>query len=108
MAVVATDAPLDSRQLKRIAKRAMLGVARTGSPASNGSGEYAIAFSVATRTAFPDDAITPLFEATVEATEEAIYNSLFKATTTTGAGGTTIEALPIGAVKDLMRKHGYR
>jgi D-aminopeptidase len=120
MAVVATDAPLDSRQLKRLAKRAMLGVARTGSPASNGSGEYAIAFSVAAsertrhgsmvlspRTAFPDDAITALFEATVEATEEAIYNSLFKATTTTGAGGTTIEALPIGAVKDLMRKHGY-
>jgi D-aminopeptidase len=107
MAVVATDAPLDSRQLKRLAKRAMLGVARTGSPASNGSGEYAIAFSVATRTAFPDDAITPLFEATVEATEEAIYNSLFKATTTTGFGGTTIEALPIGAVKDLMRKHSY-
>jgi D-aminopeptidase len=86
MAVVATDAPLD---------------ARTGSPASNGSGEYAIAFSVATPTAFPDDAITPLFEATVEAAEEAIYNSLFKATTTTGFGGTTIEALPIGAVKDL-------
>ena len=107
MAVVATDAPLDSRQLKRIAKRAMLGVARTGSPASNGSGEYAIAFSVATPTAFPDDAITPLFEATVEATEEAIYNSLFKATTTTGMGGATIEALPIGEVKDLMRKHGY-
>ena len=85
----------------------MLGVARTGSPASNGSGEYAIAFSVAPHTSFPDDAITPLFEATVEATEEAIYNSLFKATTTTGFGGATIEALPIGAVKGLMRKHGY-
>jgi len=107
MAVVATDAPLDSRQLKRIAKRAMLGVARTGSPASNGSGEYAIAFSVAPGAVFPDDAISPLFEATVEATEEAIYNSLFKATTTTGFHGATIEALPIAAVKDLMQKHRY-
>ena len=120
MIVVATDAPLDARQLKRVATRAMLGVARTGSPAAHGSGDYAIAFSTAdlmrsqfgsgaltTRPFFPEDQLTVIFEATVEATEEAIYNSLLKATTTTGRDGKTVEALPIQAVKDLIQKYHY-
>jgi D-aminopeptidase len=120
MIVVATDAPLDARQLKRVATRAMLGVARTGSPAAHGSGDYAIAFSTAesmrsqfgsatltTRPFFPEDQLTAIFEATVEATEEAIYNSLLKATTTTGRDGRTVEALPIQAVKDLIQKYHY-
>ena len=121
MIVVATDAPLDARQLKRIARRGMLGVARTGSPSTHGSGDYIIAFStarskrsvhgvskVSETVAFPEDEMTPLFEATVEATEEAIYNSLFKATTTTGIGGATAEALPIDTVERLLRKYRPR
>jgi len=121
MIVVATDAPLDARQLKRIARRGMLGVARTGSPSTHGSGDYIIAFStapskrsrqgasaVSETVAFPEDEMTPLFEATVEATEEAIYNSLFKATTTTGIGGATAEALPIETVERLLRKYRPR
>ncbi len=120
MIVVATDAPLDARQLKRVAKRAMLGVARTGSPAPHGSGDYVIAFSTAesmrsqfgsatlsSRPFFPEDELTPVFEATVEATEEAIYNSLLKATTTTGRDGRTVEAIPIQVVKDLIKKYHY-
>lgn len=120
MIIVATDAPLDARQLKRVAKRAILGVARTGSPATHGSGDYVIAFSTAeamrsqfgsaaisSRPFFPEDELTPIFEATVEATEEAIYNSLLKATTTTGRDGKTVQALPIQAVKDLIRKYRY-
>jgi D-aminopeptidase len=114
MMVVATDAPLDARMLKRLAKRAMLGMARTGSPSTHGSGDYVIAFSTApdlryrhgssgpqTRTVLADDSITPLFEGAVEATEEAIYNSLLKAET---AGG--IEALPVERVKEILRKYG--
>lgn len=106
MMVVATDAPLDARNLKRLAKRAMLGLARTGGIASNGSGDYVIAFSAAeavripygsrgeqTTTALSNNSLSPLFLATVEATEEAIINSLFTAETTT-ANGYTIEALP--------------
>ena len=120
MIVVATDAPLDARQLKRVAKRAMLGVARTGSPATHGSGDYVIAFSTAesmrsqfgsavisSRPFFPEDELTAVFEATVEATEEAIYNSLLKATTTTGRDGRTVEAIPIQVVKDLIQKYHY-
>ena len=96
MIVVATDAPLDARNLKRLAARAWLGIARTGGSASNGSGDYAIAFSTApqvrihandkapTRKAevLTNDAMSPLFLAAIEATEEAVYNSMFKATTT--------------------------
>ena len=106
MMVVATDAPLDARNLQRLAKRAMLGLARTGGIASNGSGDYVIAFSAAeavripygsrgeqTTTVLSNNSLTPLFLATVEATEEAIINSLFAAETTT-ANGYTIEALP--------------
>jgi D-aminopeptidase len=96
MIVVATDAPLDSRNLKRLAARGIMGLARTGSSGSNGSGDYVISFSTApglritpnktTQAAevLTNDAISPLFEAVIEVTEEAIYNSMFKATTTTG------------------------
>jgi len=103
--VVATDAPLDARNLKRLAARAMLGLARTGSPSTNGRGDYVIAFSSANRIragenlrgsqTLGNDATSPLFEAVVEATEEAIYNSLFKATAVTGRDGHSVEALPI-------------
>jgi L-aminopeptidase/D-esterase-like protein len=108
MIVVATDAPLDARNLKRLAARALLGMARTGGSASNGSGDYAIAFSTAPQVrihandkaltrnveVMTNDAMSPLFLAAIEATEEAVYNSMFKATTMTG-NGHTIEALPI-------------
>ena len=119
MIVVATDAPLDARNLKRLAARAWLGVARTGSSASNGSGDYAIAFSSAPQVrirtenkaltrhieVLTNDAMSPLFEAAIEATEEAVYNSMFRATTTTG-NGHTVEALPIERTAEILRKHG--
>ncbi len=121
MIVAATDAPLDARQLKRLARRAMLGLARTGSPSSHGSGDYVVAFSTApslryrfgssgahNRTVLADDSMTPLFQAVVEATEEAIYNSLLKATTTRGYGGNVVEALPVERVKEIMRKYGHQ
>jgi D-aminopeptidase len=93
--VVATDAPVDARNLKRMAARAMAGLARTGSSMSNGSGDYAIAFTTSRiASLMGNDAVSPLFEAVIEASEEAIYNSLFKATTTTGSGHT-VEALPL-------------
>jgi D-aminopeptidase len=117
--VVATDAPLDARQLKRLARRAMLGLARTGSPSTHGSGDYVIAFSTApllryrfgsagvqSRPVLADDSLTPLFQAAVEATEEAIYNSLLKAVTMRGFRGTVVEALPVDRVKQIMRKYG--
>ncbi|MCA1818296.1 MAG: P1 family peptidase, partial [Acidobacteria bacterium] len=111
MIVVATDAPVDARNLRRMAKRALMGLARTGAAGSNGSGDYVIAFSTApelrVRPQKPDelyrprdarllsnDAMSPLFLAVVEATEEAIYNSLFRAETVTG-NGHTVEALPL-------------
>lgn len=119
--VVATDAPLDSRNLKRLAARAMMGLARTGSSGSNGSGDYAIAFSTApavrvraslSSTFSPrqvnllsNEAMSPLFEAGIEATEEAIYNSLFRATTMTGRG-RKVEALPLDRTTEILRKHG--
>lgn len=117
MMVVATDAPLSSRNLERLAKRALLGLARTGSFAGNGSGDYVIAFSTAGSVRrrvgeapraiadLPNDAMSPLFAAAVEATEEAIYNSLFKATTVTGHRGTTLEALPIEETVAILRKY---
>jgi D-aminopeptidase len=114
--VVATDAPLDARNLKRLAARAMLGLARTGSPSTNGSGDYVIAFSAANRIrageslrsaqTLGNDAMSPLFEAVVEATEEAIYNSLFKATTVTGRDGHRVEALPIEKTVDILKRYG--
>ena len=116
--VVATDAPLDSRNLKRLAARAMAGLARTGSPSTNGSGDYVIAFSTATQNrvrasenirnirVLGNEATSPLFEAVVEATEEAIYNSLFRAKTITGRGGQKVEALPIEKTVEILKKYG--
>jgi len=118
MIVVATDAPLDARNLKRLAARAWLGLARTGSSASNGSGDYAIAFSTAPQVRIhpnnkaltrrlevvTNDAMSPLFQAVIEATEEAVYNSMFKATTMTG-NGRTVEALPIERTAEILREH---
>lgn len=116
--VVATDAPADARNLKRLASRAMLGLAHTGSPATNGSGDYVIAFSTATQNrvraseslrqtqTLGNEAMSPLFQAVVEATEEAIYNSLCKATTMTGRAGLRIEALPLDQTKEVLRKYG--
>jgi D-aminopeptidase len=120
--VIATDAPVDARNLQRMGARAMMGLARTGAAATNGSGDYAIAFSTAddvrvripaqsernaprTLKTLANDAMSPLFLAVIEATEEAIYNSLFKATTTTGRG-RTVEALPLDRTLEILRKHG--
>ncbi len=116
--VVATDAPLSDHQLERVAARAMLGLGRTGSDASNGSGDYVIAFSTSTDVRrrqgegparavrmLADDAISPIFQATIEATEEAIYNSLFRATDMSSAR-RTVTALPIDSVRTILRKHG--
>ena len=104
--VIATDAPVDARNLKRMAARAIMGMARTGAAGSNGSGDYAIAFSTI-RGAAPvaNDTMSPLFLATIEATEEAIVNSLTRATTVAG-NGHTAEALPIEATKEILRRHG--
>jgi D-aminopeptidase len=106
MIVVATDAPVDSRNLSRLAARAMMGLARTGSAASNGSGDYAIAFSTnrQSTTLLSNDDMTPLFLAAIEATEEAVYNSLFKAKTTTGRGHT-IDELPIDKTIKILKKY---
>jgi D-aminopeptidase len=118
--VIATDAPIDHRNLQRLAARSMLGLARTGSAGTNGSGDYAIAFSTApelrirsgpgssrtsSRILLSNDAMSPLFLAVIEATEEAIYNSLFRAITTTGRGHT-VEALPLDRTLEILRKHG--
>lgn len=119
MVVVATDAPVDARNLKRLAARALLGVARTGSAASNGSGDYAIAFSTASAVRIhaqdnvltrheelvTNDAMSPLFLAGIEATEEAVYNSLFRASTTTGQSHT-VQALPIDKTMEILKRHG--
>jgi D-aminopeptidase len=106
MIVVATDAPLTARDLKRLAARALFGLARTGSSYSNGSGDFAIAFSTArTGSPLPTDALSPLFQAALEATEEAVYNSLFRATTVT-SNGTTVEAIPIDRVREILKKYG--
>ena len=106
MIVIATDAPIDSRNLSRLAARSMFGLARTGSSASNGSGDYAIAFTTNREPAalLSNDAMSPLFEAVIEATEEAIYNSLFRAKTTTGRG-RTVEALPLDKTLEILRKY---
>lgn len=118
MIVVATDAPLDARNLDRLATRALLGLGRTGGAMTNGSGDYVIAFSTAesvrrrpgsavrTVAELPNDAMSPLFQSVAEATEEAILNSLFRATTTRGVGGNTVEALPIDRTLEILRKYG--
>lgn len=127
MMVVATDAPLSDRNLERLAARAIMGLARTGSSASNGSGDYVLAFSTAsgvrrtvavgggssrpsiTRSTeeLTNDAMSALFQGVVEATEEAIYNSLFAATTVS-SNGRTIEALPLDKVRAILRKYGIQ
>jgi D-aminopeptidase len=106
MIVIATDAPVDARNLRRIAARGIMGLARTGAAGSNGSGDYAIAFSTS-RGAVPlaNDAVSPLFLATIEATEEAIINSLTRATTMTG-NGHTVEAIPIDRLRAILKKYG--
>lgn len=121
MIVIATDAPIDHRNLQRLAARSMMGLARTGAAGSNGSGDYAIAFSTARElrirnlpntasqksnvTLLSNEAMSPLFLAVIEATEEAIYNSLFRARTVTGRGHT-VEALPIDRTIEILRRHG--
>jgi D-aminopeptidase len=117
MIIVATDAPLDARDLKRLAARAVFGLARTGSSYSNGSGDFAIAFSTApglrvrfgqgeaqTRTLLPTDGVSGLFLAALEATEEAVYNSLLKATSVTSRSGTA-EAIPVETLSAVLRKY---
>lgn len=117
MIVVATDAPLAARDLKRLAARAVFGLARTGSSFSNGSGDFAIAFSTApdlrtrfgssatqTRTLLPADGVSPLFQAALEATEEAVYNSLLKATPVASRFGKA-EALPIDRIKEIVSRY---
>jgi D-aminopeptidase len=118
MIVVATDAPLDARDLARLAARGVFALARTGSSYSNGSGDFAIAFSTSpemrvaadaerprARAILPTDALSPLFQAVLEATEEAVYNSLLRATTVTG-NGRTAEALPIEALESILKRYG--
>jgi len=106
MIVVATDAPLTARDCERLAARAVFGLARTGSSYSNGSGDYGIAFST-NRSGAPvtGDALSPLFEAALEATEEAVYNSLLQATTVTGKG-RTVEAIPVERLRPILRRYG--
>lgn len=117
MIIVATDAPIDARDLKRLAGRAIFGLARTGSSYSNGSGDFAIAFTTSpamrttfgdqrprTRNVLPPDAMSPLFQAVLEATEEAVYNSLLKATTMESRYGRA-EAIPIDRVREILRKY---
>ncbi len=105
--VVATDAPVDHLNLKRMAARTKMGLARTGSAGSNGSGDYAIAFTTDRigRKLLANDAMSPLFLAVIEATEEAIINSLFRATSMTG-NGYTVEALPIGRTIEILKRRG--
>jgi D-aminopeptidase len=118
MIVVATDAPIDARDLRRLAARALFGLARTGSSYSQGSGDFSIAFTTSSelryrhgqsaarqRAILPPDAVSPLFQAALEATEEAVYNSLLQATSVT-ARGLTIEAIPIDRVRDILGKYG--
>jgi D-aminopeptidase len=104
--LVATDAPVDARNLRRMAARTIFGLARTGSSGANGSGDYGIAFTTARNPAklLSNDEMSPLFLAVIEATEEAIYNSLLRAVTMTG-NGHKVEALPIDRTLEILRKH---
>ncbi|HKC26214.1 MAG TPA: P1 family peptidase, partial [Thermoanaerobaculia bacterium] len=115
--VVATDAPLLPHQLKRLTRRATMGLARTGSTSGNGSGDIFIAFSTANPgagketgtsqvTMLANDDLNPIFAATVEATEEAIVNAMLGAETMTGANGLTVEALPHERLREVLRKYG--
>jgi D-aminopeptidase len=114
--IVATDAPLSDRNLRRLAARAIMGLSRTGSSASNGSGDYVVAFSTNPKVRrsltskrlsteeVANEEMSGLFEAAVESTEEAIYNSLFQATTVTGSG-RTVEAIPLDRVRQVLAKY---
>jgi len=106
IAVVATDAPLTPPQLERLARRAGLGLARAGSVAHHGSGEIFVAFATSTERCLPDQELNPLFQATVDATEEAVLSSLWAAVDTTGRGGRLVRALPREKVLDLYRGRG--
>jgi D-aminopeptidase len=119
MIVVATDAPLDARQLRRLARRAVFGLARAGSSGSNGSGDFVIAFSTTNRIAaeakilppaplLSEESLSPVFEAAGEAAEEAIDNSLLRATTLRGRDGHIVEALPIDRLREILVTHGVR
>ena len=117
--VIATDAPLSDRNLRRLASRAMMGLGRTGSSASNGSGDYAIAFSTAQgvrrtfgmqqleTTELPNDQMSAVFQGGVDAVEESVYNALTMATTERG-NGITVEAIPLERVREVLRRHGIR
>ncbi len=117
--IVATDAPLSDRNLSRVAARTMMGLGRTGSSASNGSGDYALAFSTAPTvrrasaaermqtTELGNEAVSAVFQAVVEATEEAIYNSLFAATSVS-ANGRTAEAIPLDRVREVLARYGIK
>jgi D-aminopeptidase len=116
--IVATDAPLEARNLERLGARALDGLARTGSSGSNGSGDYVIAFSTSAAnrirstdglrqtSVLGNDSMSPLFQAVIEASEEAIYNSLFRAQTMTGREGRVVEALPLEQTLEILRRHG--
>ncbi len=121
MMVVATDAPIDARNLERVAKRAFMGLAKAGGIASNGSGDFAIAFSTAKENRVPhntkkleklqnvnvaNDDMTPIFMATIEATEEAVVNSLFKAKDVKGYNGKVTKALPVDQVLEMLKAEG--
>lgn len=121
MMVVATDAPSDARNLERVAKRAFMGLAKAGGIASNGSGDFAIAFSTAKENRVPhntkkleklqnvnvaNDDMTPIFMATIEATEEAVVNSLFKAKDVKGYNGKVTKALPVDQVLEMLKAEG--
>jgi D-aminopeptidase len=120
MIVLATDAPLESASLRRLAARAISGMARAGASLSNGSGDYVIAFSTAEAVRIHsrsrdrlrsgprlgNDSLSPLFLAAIETTEEAVLNSLLRATTVTNAGGRSSQAIPIGPLVDACRRYG--
>ena len=115
--VVATDAPLSDRNLRRLASRGMMGLGRTGSSASNGSGDYVLAFSTAASvrrgfdaaqlqtTELANEQMSAVFQASVDAVEESVYNALFMATTVSG-NGQTVEAIPLDKVREVLRRHG--
>jgi len=117
--IVATDAPLSDRNLRRLARRAFIGVGNTGSSMGNGSGDYALAFAtaeavrrtLARRSAattiedLPNDKVSPLFQAVAEATEEAVYNAMLQATSTTGVDDHRLEALPLNRLKEILARH---
>jgi len=118
--IVATDAALTGRDLERLAARGIFALARTGSSFSHGSGDYAIAFSTSpetrtrhgesaarTRTLVPSEAVSPLFQAVLESTEEAVYNAMLRAETMTG-NGITVDALPIDRLRQLLAAYGRR